>query len=81
MPGEEDADKVVDPPLDDRDESPLGPPGVKPRSKRRGEGGDMAGVEDTEVVALLVDGVLVVDVINARVVVRFFCALSGTLMK
>lgn len=77
IPGEDDADNVVDPPLEDRDESPLGPPGGKPRSKRRGDGGDIAGAAD--VVALLIDGVLTDDVIKVKVVVRFFWAFSGTL--
>lgn len=72
MPGEEEADSVVEPPLDDLEESPFGPPGVRLSSMRRGEGGDIAGVVDTEVAALLVDGVLVADVIKANVVVRFF---------
>ena len=72
IPGEDEADRVVEPPLDDLEESPLGPPGVKFSSIRRGDGGDIAGVVDTEVAALLVDGVLVADVIKANVVVRFF---------
>lgn len=72
MPGEEEADSVVDPPLDDLEESPLGPLGVKLSSIRRGDGGDIAGVVETEVAALLVDGVLVAEVIKASVVVRFF---------
>lgn len=80
IPGDEEADKVVDPPLEDLDESPLCPPGV-PRSKRRGEGGDIAGVEETDVVPLFVDGVLVADVINAKVDERFFWAFNGTLAK
>ena len=80
FPGDDEADKVVDPPLEDLDESPLGPPGV-PRSKRRGEGGEIAGVEETDVVALFVEGVLVADVIKARVDERFFWAFSGTLAK
>ena len=80
IPGDDEADKVVDPPLEDLDESPLGPPGV-PRSKRRGEGGEIAGVEETDVVALFVEGVLVADVIKARVDERFFWAFSGTLAK
>ena len=29
MPGEEEADSVVEPPLDDLEESPFGPPGVR----------------------------------------------------
>lgn len=76
MPGEEEADKVVDPPLDDREESPLGPPGVS--SKRRGEGGEMAGVVGTEVVELA-GGVLAAGFTLVRVADRFFCAFSGTL--
>lgn len=79
IPGEDEADNVVDPPLEDLDESPFGPPSVRPRSKRRGEGGDMAGVEDTDAVELLVGVVLATDVIEVKVVVRFFCAFSGTL--
>jgi len=72
IPGEDEADRVVEPPLDDLEESPLGPQGVRFSSIRRGDGGDIAGVVDTEVAALLVDGVLVADVIKANVVVRFF---------
>lgn len=79
IPGEDEADNVVDPPLEDLDESPLGPPRVRPRSKRRGEGGDMAGVEDTDAIEILVGGVLAADVIEVKVVVRFFWAFSGTL--
>lgn len=79
IPGDEEADNVVDPPLEDLEESPLGPPGVKPRSNRRGDGGDIIGVAD--VVALLVDGVLTDDVIKVKVVVRFFWAFNGTLQR
>lgn len=43
IPGEDEADRVVDPPLDDRDESPLSPPGASPASsRRRGDEGDIA---------------------------------------
>ena len=75
IPGEEEADKVVDPPLDDRDESPFGPlaMGVKPTSSRRGEGGET----DIGVAAVTVVDPLVLDtvggaVIMANVAVRFF---------
>lgn len=41
----------------------------------------MAGVDDTDVVALLVEGVLVAEVIKAKVDERFFWAFNGTLWK
>lgn len=70
MPGDEDADRVVDPPLEDREESPFGPPGV--RSIRRGDGGDIAGVVGTGITVALLDGVLVADPGTPNDAVRFF---------
>lgn len=81
IPGEDEADKVVDPPLEDLEESPLCPPGVKPRSKRRGDGGDIAEAAAAVAVVLLVVGVLVAEVIKAKVDDRFFWAFNGTLIK
>ena len=78
IPGEEEADSVVDPPLDDREESPFGPPGVRFNSMRRGEGGEMAGVVGTDP-AELADGVAAAGLTLVRVAERFFCAFSGTL--
>jgi len=74
IPGEEEADSVVEPPLDDLEESPLGPPGVNaPISMRRGDGGDTAGMADSEVDALVdVMDVILEDVIEARVADKFF---------
>lgn len=86
MPGEEEADRVVDPPLEERDESPFGPPGVRapapppvfePRSRRRGDGGDIAGVVGNTAGTAPALGVLVAGFAN--VVVKFFCALRGAL--
>lgn len=85
MPGDDEADRVVDPPLEERDESPFGPPGVRvptppvlePRSRRRGDGGDIAGVVGNTAGTAPALGVLVAGVVN--VVVKFFCALRGAL--
>lgn len=77
IPGEDEADSVVDPPLDDLEESPPPPPPVGPdtESIRLGDGGEVDGA------AWLNMPVGAVDVISASVADKFFCAFNVTLYK